>query len=134
MEKQPETEQDILKKILWVDSEPFEIDHNSKASFTPLQILNICKAYETERQKIEAQQVAGLSLEDCLGENNCNIKMLEKVSILDGKSGNLYQRLIKSIEMYASACVADKEKEIEKYKEALLYTHQRIQELESKYK
>jgi hypothetical protein len=72
------------------------------------------EAYHTERKKIEAQQVAGMSKEDILNSvgvlNRSIHNTFNTIHLQIGQEK--YNNVLKAMNIFASACVAEKEKEI----------------------
>lgn len=115
MEKQPETEIETFQSIYG----------DSASSAIAIRTLEFCKAYHTERQKIEAQQVAGKSLEECIEIEGALYKIHDPLGWLMPTS----EVLLKAIDRYASACVAEKEKEIERLNKVAEVLHERNSEI-----
>jgi len=128
MGKQPETHREIFKRVCngaFGDGQEASDDY----------LFHVMESYRTECQKIEAQQVAGMSLEECRKAAS---------NTFQHYTGKDYVHQV--AKMYASACVAEKGKECESlYKEVEYHNDtlklyeknikektDRIQELESR--
>jgi len=117
MEKQPETEEQSFEFV----REKYKADNQFPLHLNSTDYFEICKGYRDRRQNIEAQQVAGMSFEDCLKQvknryDSLSLKEWLSDLFISHSDKPEVTFLKESAEMYASACVAEKERQFQNLK------------------